>query len=103
MKERKIMSTRRLEVERFSFVSSKPFEAVLTALRAAVGHPDMAEFAKATKCARTFAELEDAVQSGLGKTGLMMFMELDHGAAAQRANRRVTDRDRSDARKSTDE
>jgi len=74
------MSTRRVEVERFSFISSKPFEAVLTALRAAVGHPDMAEFAKATKGARTFTELEDAVKCGLGQTGLMMFMELDHGA-----------------------
>ncbi len=61
-------------------ISSKPFEAVLVALKAAVGHPDMAEFAKAVKGARTFAELEDSVRRGLGETGLMMFMELDHGA-----------------------
>ena len=78
--ESKIMTTRRVEMERFSVISSKPFQAVLAALKAAVGHPDMAEFAKATKSARTFAELEDAVHGGLGKTGLMMFMELDHGA-----------------------
>jgi uncharacterized protein (DUF302 family) len=78
--ESKIMTTRRVEMERFSVISSKPFQAVLAALKGAVGHPDMAEFAKATKSARTFAELEDAVRGGLGKTGLMMFMELDHGA-----------------------
>jgi uncharacterized protein (DUF302 family) len=80
MKESKIMITRTVEMERFSVVSSKPFQAVLVALKAAVGHPDMAEFAKATKGARTFSELEDVVRRGLGKTGLMMFMELDHGA-----------------------
>jgi uncharacterized protein (DUF302 family) len=80
MKEKKIMTTRKVEMERFSVISSKPIQAVLAALKAAVGHPDMAEFAKAAKGARTFAELEDVVRRGLGKTGLMMFMELDHGA-----------------------
>ncbi len=80
MKEKIVMTTRKLEIERFSMISSKPFEAVLVALKAAVGHPDMAEFAKAVKGAQTFAELEDSVRRGLGETGLMMFMELDHGA-----------------------
>jgi len=74
------MATRKIEIERFSMISSKPFEVVLAALKAAVGHPDMAEFAKAVKGAHTFAELEDSVRRGLGETGLMMFMELDHGA-----------------------
>lgn len=74
------MTIRKVEVERFSVTSSKPFEAVVAALEAAVGHPDMVEFAKATKAARTLAELESAVQKGLGTTGLMMFMVLDHGA-----------------------
>jgi len=73
------MTTRRVEIERFSVISSKPFQDVLAALKAAVGHPDMAEFAKSAKGARTFADLEDVVRRGLGKTGLMMFMELDHG------------------------
>ncbi len=49
-------------------------------VRAAVGHPDMVEFVKATQGARTFAEFESAVDRGLGRTGLMMFMELDFGA-----------------------
>jgi len=71
---------RKVEIERFSVTSSKSFEAVVAALEAAVGHPDMVEFGKATREARTFAELESAVQKGLGRTGLMMFMVLDHGA-----------------------
>jgi uncharacterized protein (DUF302 family) len=80
MKGKRIMTTRTVQMERFSVTTSKPFEAVLAALKAAVGHPDMGEFTKATRGARTFAELEDAVRKGLGKTGLMLFMELDHGA-----------------------
>jgi hypothetical protein len=43
--------------------SSKPFEVVVAALKAAVGHPDMVEFVKATKGARTFPELESPCQS----------------------------------------
>lgn len=80
MREKIVMATRKIEIERLSVISSKPFEVVLAALKAAVGHPDMAEFAKAVKGAQTFAELEDSVGRGLGKTGLMKFMELDHGA-----------------------
>jgi len=60
--------------------ASKPFDVVVAALNAAVGHPDMVEFFKATNGARTFAELERVVHDGLGRTGLMMFMEFDHGA-----------------------
>jgi uncharacterized protein (DUF302 family) len=74
------MTIRKVEIERVNLITSKPFEEVVAALKAAVGHPDMGEFAKATSGARTFAELEHAVQRGLGKTGLMMFMELDLGA-----------------------
>ena len=74
------MTTRRVEMERFSVVSSKPFQEILASLKSAVGRPDMDEFARATKGARTFAELEHVVRKGLGKTELMMFMELDLGA-----------------------
>jgi uncharacterized protein (DUF302 family) len=74
------MTTRRVEMERFSVASSKPFQEVLAALKSAVGRPDMREFAKATKSARTFGELEDVVRNGLGRTEFMLFMELDLGA-----------------------
>ncbi len=74
------MAITKIEVERVSVISSKPFEKVVEALRAAVGTPDIAEFGKATAGARTFGEMESVVQKGLGRTGLMMFMELDQGA-----------------------
>lgn len=74
------MTIRKIEIERLSVTSSKPFDVVVAALEAAVGHPDMVEFVKETKEARTSAELEAAVQRGLGSTGLMMFTRFDHGA-----------------------
>ena len=74
------MTIRRVEVERVGVTSSKPFDAVVTALEEAVGHPDMGEFLKDTTRARTFAELEEVVNRSLGSAGLMIFMKLDQGA-----------------------
>jgi uncharacterized protein (DUF302 family) len=74
------MTIRKVEIERFSLTSSKPFEVIVAALKAAVGHPDMVELFKAVNSARTFAELESAVQKELGRTGLVLFMEFDLGA-----------------------
>ena len=45
---------------------------------------------KRTAAAPTFPEFESRVREGLGKTGLMLFMELDHGAVIRKA----TDRDK---------
>src|SRR6202048_3717930 len=73
------MTIKKREIERLSVTSSKPFEAVVAALKAAVGQPDMVEFIKETRGARTFSDLERAVQKGLSPTGLMLFMELDQG------------------------
>ena len=67
--EAKHVTTRRVEIERFTVTSPKPFEAVLAALRAAVGNPDMAEFVGAIKRAPTFAEFEDFVRKSVGRTG----------------------------------
>ena len=63
MREIKNMTVKKIEVERFSITSSKPFEAVVVALEAAVGKPDMLEFRKTTASARDFGELERTVQA----------------------------------------
>jgi uncharacterized protein (DUF302 family) len=75
---------RNIEIERFSLTSSKPFDQVVQAIHAGIGHPDMAEFGRSTHEARSFAELKSAVEKGLGKTGLMLFMQLDHGAVVRK-------------------
>lgn len=78
------MSIRSFEIERFSLTSSRPFETVVAALKAAVGRLNLVEFAKASKATGTFAELESVVSRDLGRTGLMLFMELDHGAVLRK-------------------
>jgi hypothetical protein len=40
----------------------------------------MTEFGRSTHEAHSFAELKSAVEKGLSKLGLMLFMQLDHGA-----------------------
>jgi uncharacterized protein (DUF302 family) len=74
------MTIRKVEIDRLTVTSSKSFEAVLAAFKAAIGRPDMVEFANAVRDTQTFAELEKTVHQSLGDTGLMMFMEFDQGA-----------------------
>jgi uncharacterized protein (DUF302 family) len=80
------MAVRKIEIERLTVTSSKPFAAVVAAIKASVGQPDMVEFANATRGAVSFIELERKVHAGLGKTGLMLFLELDHGAILRKEN-----------------
>ena len=75
---------RKIEVERFSLTTSKPFDEVVAGVNAGSGHPDMAEFGRSTHDARSFAELKSAVEKGLSKVGLMLFMQLDQGAVMRR-------------------
>ena len=73
------MTIKKVPAERLCVTSSRAFEAVVAALEAAVGRPNLADFAERTRTAKTFGELERAVNANLGRTGLMMFMKLDHG------------------------
>jgi hypothetical protein len=73
--ERRLPMIRKIDVERFSLTSSRP-----AATNDESGHPDMAEFWRSTHRARSVAELENAIQKALGKTGLMSFVQFDHGA-----------------------
>ena len=75
---------RKIEAERFSLTTSKPFDEVVAGVNGAIGHPDMAEFARSTHEARSFAELKSAVEKGLSEVGLMLFMQLDQGAVVRK-------------------
>jgi uncharacterized protein (DUF302 family) len=83
---------RKIEIERFSLTASKPFDQVVAVLTASIGHPDMAEFGRSTHGARSFAELKRAVEKGLSKAGLMLFMQLDQGAVVRKETGRDTPR-----------
>jgi uncharacterized protein (DUF302 family) len=51
----------------------------------------MAEFLRSAHAARSAAELENTVESAVGKAGLMLFVEFDQGAVV----RKTTGRDES--------
>ncbi len=78
------MTIENVEVERFSLTSSKPFDAVVAALKSVIGQPDIVEFFKATRAAKSFPDLKRIVESGVGRTDLMLFAEFDLGDILRR-------------------
>lgn len=78
------MTIAKVEVERFSLTSAKPFDAIVAALKSAVGQPDIVEFFKQTKATNSFADFTRVVRSGLGRTDLMLFAEFDLGDVLRR-------------------
>jgi uncharacterized protein (DUF302 family) len=79
---------RKFEVERFTVTSTKPFDEVIAAIKASIGKPNMTEFWKSAQRATSAAELEDAIQQVLGETGLMLFVEFDHGMILRKGTER---------------
>jgi uncharacterized protein (DUF302 family) len=78
------MAHQKIEVQRFSLTTSRPFDAVVASLKAGVGQLDLAAFANASKSQGTFGELEQVINRNMGKTGLMLFLEFDHGAVIRK-------------------
>jgi uncharacterized protein (DUF302 family) len=73
------MAIRKVEIERFSVTSSKPFERTLQKLEAQIGRPDMSAFTKAVAAAESYGELEKIVQKAIGTSGLMEFTRFNLG------------------------
>ena len=78
------MTIVKVDVERFSLTSSKPFDAVVAAFKSAIGQPDIAEFFKETKATHSFPDLERVVRRNLGPTDLMLFAQFDLGDILRR-------------------
>ena len=78
------MTIAKVEVERFSLTSSKPFDVVVAAFKSAVGQPDIVEFFKETRATNSFPDLERVVQRSLGRTDLMHFAQFDLGDILRR-------------------
>ena len=80
------MEVRTVNVQRWSIVSRKPFENVVAAVEAAIGRPNMSEFAKDVAAAATYPEMREVVQNAVSEIGLMEFMRLDIGAVLAKAH-----------------
>src|SRR6202167_3716609 len=78
------MPVRKVEVERFSLTTSRPFESVVCALKSSIGQLDLAAFASASQSSGTFAALEEVINRNMGESGLMLFLEFDHGAVVRK-------------------
>jgi 6-phosphogluconate dehydrogenase len=81
---------RKVEMERFTLISAWPFDEVVAAIKTSIGNPNMAEFWKSTQAAKSADELDAVVQRVLGKTGLMLFVEFDHGMIVRKGTERHT-------------
>jgi uncharacterized protein (DUF302 family) len=79
---------REVEMERFTMISARPFDEVVAAIKISIGNPNMAEFWKSTQQAKSAAELDAAIQRVLGRTGLMLFVEFDHGMIVRKGTER---------------
>lgn len=84
MREPYRVATREVKVERFSAVSSRPFDEVLARIEDGVGHPDMTSLLKKISAARTEAEVEDAVNRAVGPTGLIEFNRFNLGEVLEK-------------------
>jgi hypothetical protein len=81
---------RKVEMERFTVTSSRPFDVVVAVIKASIGDPNTADLWQATQRATTAAELAAAIQPALGQSGLMQFAEFDHGMIVRKGTEQHT-------------
>jgi len=67
-----------VQIQRFSVITSRPFDAVVATLTASIGHPDMKAFHEAI-VAETAADLERTIHAAIGPSQLMQFASFDAG------------------------
>ena len=77
-------------MHRLRVLSSKPFETVVAAFEAAIGHPDMGVFQREMIAAKTFAELEGLVRRSVGPSGFMEFVRFNLGLVLRKESGQET-------------
>lgn len=78
------MTTKKIAVERVTFVSNRPFEEVLVRLDVGIGRPNFGELSRRMNAAATLEEYESIVHGAVGGADLMEFMRLDLGAVLRK-------------------
>jgi uncharacterized protein (DUF302 family) len=79
---------RKVEVERFTVISARPFDEVVAAIKISIGNPNMTDFWKSMQEVTSATELDAAIQPVLGRAGLMLFVEFDHGMIVRKGTQR---------------
>src|ERR1700752_4333777 len=80
----RIMGINQVVVERFSVTSSKSFAAVVSAIEAQVGHPDIRKFLGDLRAAKDDGEVQRIVNDAVGPTELMEFIRFDQSDVLRR-------------------
>jgi uncharacterized protein (DUF302 family) len=78
------MTKKKITVERVTFVSTRPFDEVLSLLDKGIGRPNFGELSRRMNEAPTFEEYSAVVHGAVGSADLMEFMRLDLGAVLRR-------------------
>ena len=78
------MTTKKITVERVTFVSSRSFEEVLGLLDKGIGRPNLSEFGRRLNDAPSFEEYGSVIHGVVGSADLMEFLRLDLGAALRK-------------------
>jgi uncharacterized protein (DUF302 family) len=86
------VTIREIQMQRFSVVSSRPFDEVVARVDQSIGHPDMAAFRKNVAAAQSDSELEKIVHESVGPSDLMEFARYDLGAVVRRETGAATPR-----------
>jgi uncharacterized protein (DUF302 family) len=73
------IAIRRVDVERATVISAQPFDAVISKVAAAIGHPDMSAFTRDLTAAHTLGDLERVANAAAGLTGLIEMAHFDIG------------------------
>jgi uncharacterized protein (DUF302 family) len=73
------MTGKQISVQRFSVISSKPFGEVIKALETAVAHPNMGNLMSEITSAKTYADMERAIQTAVGAPAVMEFIRFNLG------------------------
>lgn len=92
LKEQGRPATKKIQIERFSIVASRPFDEVITHIKKSIGLPNTAELLTAIRQTKSIAEMESTVQKALGSAQLMLFFEFDHGDIVRKGSGRETPR-----------
>jgi uncharacterized protein (DUF302 family) len=82
----------RIEVERFSIVSSRPFEEVIATINAGIAQPDLAKLLSAVHQSNSLAQMESVIHEAIGQAGLMRFAQFDMGEVVRMGTDRDTPR-----------
>jgi len=78
------MTSKKIEIERVTFVSNRSFEEVLGALDKGIGCKNFAELKRQMDGAATYDEFQSVIHAAVGSADLTEFLRLDLGSALRR-------------------